>query len=110
MQVGETGTGKTTVCQLYSVLLARKLCILNCHQNTETADFLGGLRPVRGELLIVDNSFHMWTPLLTFIILSKKYNQIGAFFVDTTPFVRTESPEIECICRSITIDRCCDEL
>lgn len=47
--VGETGCGKTTVCQLYSVLLNRKLHILNCHQHTETADVLGGLRPVRGK-------------------------------------------------------------
>eukprot|EP01116_Phalansterium_solitarium_P008707 TRINITY_DN2266_c0_g2_i3.p1 TRINITY_DN2266_c0_g2~~TRINITY_DN2266_c0_g2_i3.p1 ORF type:complete len:1859 (-),score=760.71 TRINITY_DN2266_c0_g2_i3:142-5718(-) len=47
--VGETGTGKTTICQLFSVLFRRRLHILNCHQHTETADFLGGLRPVRGK-------------------------------------------------------------
>ena len=39
--VGETGGGKTTVCQLLSVLLGLKLYILNCHQYTETSDFLG---------------------------------------------------------------------
>lgn len=49
MLVGETGNGKTTVCQLYSILLAQKLHILNCHQHTETSDFLGGLRPVRSK-------------------------------------------------------------
>jgi midasin len=47
--VGETGNGKTTVCQLYSMLLAQQLHILNCHQHTETSDFLGGLRPVRSK-------------------------------------------------------------
>lgn len=47
--VGETGTGKTTICQLYSILFQQKLHILNCHQHTETSDFLGGLRPVRGK-------------------------------------------------------------
>jgi midasin len=47
--VGETGCGKTTVCQLLSVVLGRRLRIINCHQHTETADFLGGLRPVRGK-------------------------------------------------------------
>ena len=47
--VGPTGCGKTTVCQLISGLLKQKLRIINCHQNTETADFLGGLRPVRGH-------------------------------------------------------------
>ncbi|KAK1434225.1 hypothetical protein QVD17_11144 [Tagetes erecta] len=45
--VGETGGGKTTVCQLLSVVLGSKLHILNCHQYTETSDFLGGFYPVR---------------------------------------------------------------
>lgn len=47
--VGETGTGKTTVCQVYAELLGQHLSILNCHQHTETADFIGGLRPIRNK-------------------------------------------------------------
>lgn len=47
--VGETGCGKTSVCQVLSQILQRELVILNCHQNTETSDFLGSLRPVRGD-------------------------------------------------------------
>mmetsp|Transcript_2552 Transcript_2552/g.9614 ORF Transcript_2552/g.9614 Transcript_2552/m.9614 type:complete len:5361 (-) Transcript_2552:2473-18555(-) len=47
--VGETGCGKTTVCQLYSLIKQQKLHILNCHQHTEPSDFLGSLRPVRGR-------------------------------------------------------------
>ena len=39
--VGETGGGKTTICQLLSAVLGLKLHILNCHQYTETSDFLG---------------------------------------------------------------------
>ncbi|KAJ0075983.1 hypothetical protein Patl1_33593 [Pistacia atlantica] len=45
--VGETGGGKTTVCQLLSLVLGSKLRILNCHQYTETSDFIGGFYPVR---------------------------------------------------------------
>ncbi|KAI3455601.1 hypothetical protein Pfo_012264 [Paulownia fortunei] len=45
--VGETGGGKTTVCQLLSIMLGSKLHVLNCHQYTETSDFLGGFYPVR---------------------------------------------------------------
>ncbi|XP_056176640.1 midasin isoform X2 [Syzygium oleosum] len=45
--VGETGGGKTTVCQLLSTVLKSKLHILNCHQYTETSDFVGGFYPVR---------------------------------------------------------------
>ncbi|KAF3328833.1 midasin [Carex littledalei] len=45
--VGETGGGKTTVCQLLSAVLGSKLHILNCHQYTETSDFIGGFCPIR---------------------------------------------------------------
>ncbi|GAA0141094.1 hypothetical protein LIER_02318 [Lithospermum erythrorhizon] len=45
--VGETGGGKTTVCQMLSYYLSSELHILNCHQYTETSDFLGGFYPVR---------------------------------------------------------------
>ena len=43
--VGETGCGKTTVVQALSQIMCRPICILNCHQNTETSDLLGSLRP-----------------------------------------------------------------
>lgn len=45
--VGETGCGKTTICQVLSALRNNKLLTVNCHMHTESADFLGGLRPVR---------------------------------------------------------------
>ncbi|XP_070579649.1 LOW QUALITY PROTEIN: midasin-like [Ptychodera flava] len=45
--VGDTGCGKTTICQLYAALAKQKLYTVNCHLHTETSDFLGGLRPVR---------------------------------------------------------------
>ena len=45
--VGETGCGKTTICQVMSALLNRRLTIVNCHQNSEAADLLGSYRPIR---------------------------------------------------------------
>lgn len=45
--VGETGSGKTTVCQMLALMRGQKLHILNCNQHTETSDFLGGFRPAR---------------------------------------------------------------
>ena len=45
--VPETGCGKTSVCQLLALLRGQKLRILNCHQHTETSDFIGGFRPTR---------------------------------------------------------------
>lgn len=47
--VGETGCGKTTICQLYAAMNETELFTVNCHSNTESADFLGGLRPVRSH-------------------------------------------------------------
>ncbi|XP_077160450.1 midasin isoform X2 [Paroedura picta] len=45
--VGDTGCGKTTICQMSAALANQKLYSVNCHLNMETSDFLGGLRPVR---------------------------------------------------------------
>lgn len=39
--VGDTGGGKTTVCQLLSIVMGSRLHSLNCHMYTETSDFLG---------------------------------------------------------------------
>ncbi|KAJ7797645.1 P-loop containing nucleoside triphosphate hydrolase protein [Mycena olivaceomarginata] len=47
--VGETGSGKTSVCQIFADASSKHLHGLNCHQNTETADLIGGLRPVRNR-------------------------------------------------------------
>ncbi|KAG6912591.1 hypothetical protein DXG01_013574, partial [Tephrocybe rancida] len=49
--VGETGAGKTSVCQVFSTATSQHLHGLNCHQNTETADLIGGLRPLRNRTL-----------------------------------------------------------
>ncbi|XP_078040889.1 midasin [Augochlora pura] len=45
--IGETGGGKTTVCQLLSSIRQQEFSVVNCHMNTEASDFLGSLRPVR---------------------------------------------------------------
>lgn len=70
--VGETGTGKTTICQLLAVLHGATLSIVNCHQNSETSDFIGGLRPTRhvdaGDAVVAPGSngvSHTTSPTLT---------------------------------------------
>ncbi|CED83314.1 AAA ATPase containing von Willebrand factor type A (vWA) domain [Phaffia rhodozyma] len=47
--VGETGCGKTSVCQLLASALQKQLFAVNCHQNMETADLLGGQKPIRNR-------------------------------------------------------------
>jgi midasin len=53
--VGETGCGKTTVCQMIAKFYNKDLIIVNAHQNTETGDLLGAQRPIRNrsELQII---------------------------------------------------------
>ncbi|KQJ96949.1 midasin [Brachypodium distachyon] len=57
--VGETGGGKTTVCQVLSAVLGVKLHILNCHQYTETSDFVGGFFPIRDRSKIALEFKHL---------------------------------------------------
>nr|XP_031828776.1 midasin [Nomia melanderi]XP_031828783.1 midasin [Nomia melanderi] len=45
--IGETGCGKTTVCQMLARFRNQELSTINCHMHTEASDFLGSLRPVR---------------------------------------------------------------
>jgi len=48
--VGETGCGKTTVCQMLSEALRMPLHTVNAHQNTETGDLIGSQRPLRNRV------------------------------------------------------------
>ena len=50
--VGETGSGKTTICQIIANIMNIKLHTVNAHQNLETGDLIGSQRPVRNRALI----------------------------------------------------------
>lgn len=47
--VGETGCGKTQVCQTIAQAYEQQLDIVNAHVNTETGDLIGAQRPVRNR-------------------------------------------------------------
>ncbi|KAK4623689.1 Midasin [Fulvia fulva] len=47
--VGETGCGKTTVCQMLADAVKQELHMINAHQNTETGDLIGSQRPIRNR-------------------------------------------------------------
>lgn len=47
--VGETGCGKTQICQVVAAAFGRPLNIYNAHTNTETGDLIGSQRPVRSR-------------------------------------------------------------
>ncbi|KAI9807778.1 MAG: hypothetical protein M1825_005083 [Sarcosagium campestre] len=50
--VGETGCGKTTVCQLLADSMGKPIHIVNAHQNTESGDIIGAQRPLRSRSAI----------------------------------------------------------
>ncbi|KZM18978.1 ATPase [Ascochyta rabiei] len=53
--IGETGCGKTTVCQMLADAFGKELHILNAHQNTETGDLIGAQRPIRNRAAIEES-------------------------------------------------------
>ncbi|KAL2832978.1 hypothetical protein BDW59DRAFT_157121 [Aspergillus cavernicola] len=52
--VGETGCGKTQLCQAVSDAYQKHLHIMNAHVNLETGDLIGAQRPVRNRSAIED--------------------------------------------------------
>ena len=50
--VGDTGCGKTTICQVIAEIMQTKLHIVNAHQNMETGDLIGSQRPIRNRALV----------------------------------------------------------
>lgn len=72
--VGETGCGKTTVCQMVAEALGKKLHSVNAHQNTETGDLIGSQRPLRNRAVIEANLRHQ---LLSSELLQNLDNAAG---------------------------------
>ena len=50
--VGETGCGKTSICQVLAEAFGKRLLSVNAHQNTETGDLIGAQRPIRNRSAI----------------------------------------------------------
>ncbi|KAL1883672.1 AAA ATPase midasin [Paecilomyces lecythidis] len=50
--VGETGCGKTQLCQALAEAHSRELFIVNAHVNMETGDLIGAQRPLRNRTAI----------------------------------------------------------
>ncbi|KAG4304078.1 hypothetical protein PORY_002442 [Pneumocystis oryctolagi] len=65
--VGDTGTGKTSICQAIAKSHSLFLHIVNVHQNTESSDIIGAQRPIRNKDIICkrlsDNIFKLMTYL-----------------------------------------------
>ncbi|KAG4301503.1 hypothetical protein PCK1_002429 [Pneumocystis canis] len=65
--VGETGTGKTSICQAISKKHSSFLHIVNVHQNTESGDIIGAQRPIRNKDMICKRLHDNISKLLRYI-------------------------------------------
>ncbi|KAL9001429.1 MAG: hypothetical protein Q9169_000004 [Polycauliona sp. 2 TL-2023] len=63
--VGETGSGKTTVCQVVAAVMQLQLHIVNAHQNLETGDLIGSQRPIRSRQSIEGRLHEQLSSLLS---------------------------------------------
>ena len=63
--VGETGCGKTTICQVIAEVMRTQLHIVNAHQNTETGDLIGAQRPIRNRSTVEAQLMQDLTTLLS---------------------------------------------
>ena len=48
--------GKTSICQILAKINEQELLTVNCHTSTESADFIGSIRPVRRREQTVDTN------------------------------------------------------
>ena len=74
--------GKTTICEILSQINQQKLFTVNCHTTTESADFIGSIRPVRrheqNDQMIDNPSLFEWQDGA--LVCSMK--QGGLFLID----------------------------
>ena len=63
--VGETGCGKTQICQVIAIAFGRPLNIYNAHTNTETGDLIGSQRPIRSRAQMAEEVVKQLQPFLT---------------------------------------------
>jgi midasin len=72
--VGETGTGKTALVQFLARQVGARLMVLNMSQQTDSADFLGGFKPV--EVRMGTGLRGGWLPLGSVVCWLASWNQV----------------------------------
>ena len=97
--VGETGSGKTTVCQVLAERIGKELHVINAHQNTETGDIIGGQRPYRdrvryqGQLVTELRTFFSDRPETSEMALEDLADEFSKLDVDRL-LASSETPDV----------------
>lgn len=77
--------------QLFSKVMQQNLCILNCHQTTETSDIIGGLRPTRGRAVIKEQILNLFASIASELDESKHSDQWHNITERLPDFVEAEN-------------------
>lgn len=75
--VGETGCGKTQICQVVAEALGRPLDIYNAHTNTETGDLIGSQRPIRNRSELGKKVLDSWRVVSAQLSGSSEYDDLS---------------------------------
>jgi midasin len=100
--VGDTGCGKTSVCELYATACQLELKTVNCHQNTETADLLGGQRPVRNRPSLIHKRLQEISSLLSSLSFSSELTEALPDARLKEAWTLVQSTEDKAILREVT--------
>ncbi|KAL2820361.1 hypothetical protein BJX63DRAFT_311719 [Aspergillus granulosus] len=94
--VGETGCGKTQLCQAVSDAYQKQLNVVNAHVNLETGDLIGAQRPVRNRAAIEDTLLSDLRQLMhASDAESKSFEELKQVFRALSPEQRQEcNPEL----------------
>ncbi|KAL1705188.1 hypothetical protein EV121DRAFT_279766 [Schizophyllum commune] len=93
--VGETGAGKTSVCQIFAGATGQELCGVSCHQNTETADLIGGLRPVRNRHAIEAAILEDAQQVLVGLGIQETYDTVDALHAQLVKLLKSGGLDAE---------------
>ncbi|KAL1760476.1 hypothetical protein FB107DRAFT_202952 [Schizophyllum commune] len=93
--VGETGAGKTSVCQIFAGATGQELCGVSCHQNTETADLIGGLRPVRNRHAIEAAILEDAQQVLAGLGMEETYDTVNALQARLVKLLKSGGLDVE---------------
>ncbi|KAF9032309.1 hypothetical protein BDZ89DRAFT_1234584 [Hymenopellis radicata] len=96
------GCGKTSVCQVFATSNGQNLDTLNC-QGTETADLIGGLRPIRNRSSLEADVFRDASTFLRQIGRLPEHVSLESLAVELNTLRHASSPysEVETMCRRI---------
>ena len=105
--VGDTGSGKTSICQFIAAARSQKLIMLNAHQNLESSDLVGAQRPLRDREQLLQQQYQDLKSLLSNdpnVSAGANHKQLLAYYLSHESNLRLKARDV--------LDQidCCDRI